>query len=259
MKTKTKWTLLLAVFLSVSCREGGGGPTGTVSLKVRYAQSFDPNAVNAEVVEYRVTVFSDSLPLPVLKVFPAGTPSATFTGFAGGAEVNVLVEYVNGDGAVIRRGRSAPVVIRAGTDTPVVVTVNNVPIFTNVKDGATVVGSRFVPRVFAPGISFEIEDGFNGAVSLLPDVIDGALSFSVGEGNVTQVLPVRVPPLSVGDHVLTVRDPGTGEATSVRVRAVERSGKRALTTTAGGYAGSILGDGAKVFNLPEYFRLMAGE
>jgi hypothetical protein len=248
------------LIFAVACRENGSGDVGTVSLNVRYAQSFDPNAVHGDVVEYRVTVSSTGLAEPIFKVFPAGTPSATFDGFAGGTELAVLVEYVNEDGLVVRRGRAESVIIRSGTDTPADVTVNNVPIFTNVRDGATVASDRFVPRVFAPGISFEIEDGFDGAINVLPDVTSGEVSFSIADGGTVPVMAVRIPKLPSGAHGLTVRDPLTGESSYVSIRVVERGAKPALATTAGGYAGSLLGEGdAKTFNLARYFKILAGE
>lgn len=256
---KRQMFFLMAVFLISACGNRGGG-AGGVSLRVRYGQSSDSSGTYGVVASYRVTISSNDMTVLILREFPADTDSARFDGFSEGASLHVLVEAVNADGLTIRRGRAGPVVIRAGSDVPADVLVNNVPVFTNVKDGATVLSTRFVPRVFAPGIAFEIEDHFGDNRETLPDAVSGEVSFSLADGTTESVLAVRIPALAAGVHVLTVRDPVTGESSCVEIRIVNRPGMPVLTTTAGGYAGPFSSDGrAAAFNLAEYFRLVAAE
>jgi hypothetical protein len=232
--------VILMVWIA-SCSGKGATGSAMVSLSLRTAQSFNSTVVHGEITRYRVTVTGGNLSAPLVKYFDKTAKEARFDGFPLGTDVYVIVEYLNVNGVVVRRGRSEAVHIQKGNTTPVEITVNNVPIFANVKDGAIVANDRFVPKVFAPGgIPFQITDNFNGSANVMSDDTNALTTLSVSADESTSVMPFHVSLLTTGTHELSVKDPVTGESTTVKVIMVESDRKKALATTAGGNVGSLM-------------------
>lgn len=247
---KIFWTLLIltlgAAITSCTGSTPNGLPssqTGFLSLSLNETQEFNPNVSHGEIDRYKVTITGSTLIAPIVKYYEAGTTSASFDGFADGATLTVLIEYINANGLTVRRGQSQTLTITAGQTTAAAVDVNNVPVFANVRDGATVYNNRFVPEVFAPGaIEFQVSDFFNASESILTDVDSGLASFSINEDDPTSTLSINVPELSAGDHELTVTDTDTGESSTITVTILEGATQNGLITTAGAYLGSPMSE-----------------
>lgn len=234
------------------------GNQGYLYLQFSENQSFNPDIDHGQIDKFKVSITGDSLANPIVNYFPYDTEKAEFDGFEDGSSINVMVEAINYNEYVVRRGYSEEIQIQAGTDNPATVSINNVPIFANVKSGGTVKLNRFVPKIFAPGeIQFEIIDTFNGEDEKLEDQVSGDVSFSINSSDEDSVKPVYISFLSTGTHQLKVRDIDTGETTTITINAEEASDLPALATTAGGYVGSMMSTDIFVpSNMPYYFDLM---
>lgn len=257
---RTIVTIMLFLVL-IACQEDRGGVTqnaGFLSLTINENQKFDPNAEHGQIKGYRVTVSGDALGTPLINYYPAGTATARFDGFAHGLTVEVTVEVINDNGTVVRRGRSGNMVIQGGRDNPATIAINNVPIFANVHNGAMVNAERFVPKIFAPGgINFELSDTFGDSTRMLQDEVTGEATFSVSADD-DSVLPVYIPRLTAGEHSLSVRDPHSGESSSITVNVKDGGRKAVLTTTAGAYVGSLASRSTgSMSNLLFYYTLLA--
>lgn len=212
--------------------------TGYAILSLHAAQDFNPNAVHGEIFEYKVSITGDGLIAPLIRYYPSGTSEARFEGLPANSLVAVMVEYINVNGLVVRRGYSDRVRIQGGVVTPVDVTLNNVPIFANVRNGAIVKAERFVPLVFAPGeITVQISDEFNGDVSVLTDATSGEALHSVSVADSSSLLTFHAPPLPPGNHELTVTDTQTGESSAVALTILSGESRPVLVTTSGGLTG----------------------
>ena len=166
-----------------------------------------------------------------------------------------MVEAINDNDSVVRRGTSQEIVIRGGEDNPANIAINNVPIFANVRDGATVNAGRFVPKVFAPGITFELSDTVLGETNLLQDVTTNEASFSVSVDDAS-VKPIYIARLDAGEHQLTVRDPRSGESTSITMTVLDSQKHKVLPSTAGAYVGSPSSRGTEsLSNMLLYYSL----
>lgn len=240
MKNRSVIGMSLA-FLFAGCLGTGSATNeavGYAALSLHAAQDFNPNVVHGEISEYKVTIAGEALPSPLVRYYPAGTSEARLEGLPAGSFVTVTVEYLNVNGLVVRRGYSGNVAIRGGAVTPVEITLNNVPIFANVGDGAVVRSDRFVPTIFAPGeITVQISDEFNGEDSVLTDSVSGEASLSVSVDDSSSLLTFRPSTLSSGIHELTVQDLETGEASTITVTVLPANGAQELVTTAGGLTG----------------------
>lgn len=247
---KIYWVLLvLALGISITSCTGStsnglpSSQTGFLSLSLNETQEFNPNVSHGDIDRYKVTITGSTLIAPIVKYYEAGTTSASFDDFADGTTLTVLIEYINVNGLTVRRGQSQTLTITAGQTTAASLDVNNVPVFANVRDGATVYNNRFVPEVFAPGaIEFQVSDFFNASESILSDVDSGLASFSINEDDATSTVSINVPELSAGDHELTVTDTDTGESSTITVTVLQGSTQNGVVTTAGAYLGSPMSE-----------------
>lgn len=213
---------------------------GFLNLDLNENQEFNPNVAHGEIDRYKVTITGSTLLAPIVQYYEADTTSASFDGFVDGTTLNILVEYININGLTVRRGYSETVSITAGETTTASLNINNVPIFANVSDGATVYNNRFAPEIFAPGeIEFQIRDFFNTNESILEDIDSDLAYFSISEDDPTSTLTINVPELSTGEHELTVTDMDTGESSSVTINILDGESQVGFVTTAGGYLGSL--------------------
>lgn len=234
------------VFLTLSLFFGCGQKStqGYLQLFLTANQEFNPNIDHGVVQYYKVTIVSQNQPQPLVQYFRAGTEKAEFLGFPHGDVLQVTIDIVNANGMVVRRGRSQEIVIQKGQILPVEIFVNNVPIFANVKNGATVIHNRFLPKIFAPGeITFQLEDEFSNQVYLLQDEFSQDFSFSISTDIPTSIRPIFIKTLEPGFHGLTVEDPATEERTEIEIQVVAGTNRKVLPTTAGAYVGSMVSFG----------------
>lgn len=255
-----KLCLALILVNLMSCHSSKEAPDNQGYLKLSFIenQSFNPDIEQGQIDKFKITISGEDLPSTIVNYFPYDTDNAHFDGLTAGSSVDVMVEAINYNGYVVRRGYSPTINIGAGTTQTAQISINNVPIFANVKDGASVDINRFVPKIFAPGgLEFELVDDINNQEISLQDEISGDVTFSISDADTDATQPIFIPFLSPGTHQLKVRDVNTGESTIISINAREASTKPALMTTAGGYLGSIMStDIYKPSNMPYYFSLV---
>ena len=214
---------------------------GYLSLGFIQAQSYNPTIDHGLVTQYKLTITGSGIAEDIINYYPAGTEAVTFEGFPHGSTIRVTIEALNANGITVRRGYSEDITIIGGQSVSSDITVNNVPIFANVRDGATVYNNRFVPKVFAPGeIQFQISDLFNESQSVMTDQVSNLTQFSISTSDDDSIMPIYAGQLDTGTHSLTVQDNQTGEASTIEVTVLDGSNKKALTTTAGDYLGSLI-------------------
>lgn len=216
---------------------------GYLALGFTSTQSFNPNTEHGRIKTYRLTLASSALETPIIKYFDANTKEAAFEGFPDASHLSILIEALNANNVCVRRGRSDNITIKGGQTASALVTIANVPIFANVRDGAIVYNNRFVPKVFAPGaITFSVTDSFADRQAALADTATGETQFSISEGDETSVKIIYTETLEPGDHQLTAVDTDTEESSTVNITVRDGSEARALTTSAGGYVGTSAND-----------------
>lgn len=214
---------------------------GYLSLGFTQAQDFNPNADHGQISKYKLTISGSSLDTPIERYYPVGTKDVTFEGFPGGSTLRVKIEAINVNDICVRRGLSEDILIKGGQYVSSNITINNVPIFANVRDGATVYNNRFAPKVFAPGeITFQLSDLYNGSNSVIVDQITNESLFSISSDISYSVTNINAPTLSVGSHELEVEDPDTNESSNIKITVLDGTKQKGLPTTAGNYVGSLM-------------------
>lgn len=255
-------SLIGAILTLVAC--GSGGDNGVTSSNAGYlsldfvaAQDFNPNADHGQVTKYKLTLTGSEIETPIEAYYPTDTKEVTFEGFPGGSTVRVMLEAINVNNLTVRRGRSNDILIKGGQNVGATVIVNNVPIFSNVRDGATVYNNRFVPKVFALGaITFQISDYFGDRNSVIVDQITGQSHFSISESSELSIISVQAPKLDEGVHELVVKDIETGESSAITVTVLDGSNQKGLPTTAGSYMGTLMSSsGSPATNMALYHSL----
>lgn len=256
--------LILITFLILFTACGSGSTVnnpGFLSLDFVPAQNFDPNADHGQVSKYKLTITGSALETDMETYYPVDTEAVTLEGFAGGSTIRVMIEAINVNDVCVRRGRSDDISIKGGQNVSASVTVNNVPIFANVRDGATVYNNRFVPKIFAPGaIDFQISDLFNESNSIIVDQISNESVFSISESSDLSILTINAPTLANGTHQLTVKDEDTDESSTIQVTVLDGTRQKGLLTTSGNYLGSLMSPAnANEYNLATYFNWQVKE
>lgn len=238
--------IILVLTIIIACNQPSSntnGPKipGFISLGFKTAQSFNPTAEHGKIAQYKLTIAGSGLAEPIINYYSADTKEITFEGLPSESNIRIMIEAINTNGICVRRGKSNDIKILGGQTIAADITVNNVPIFANVRDGAVVYNNRFVPKIFAPGeIPFQISDLFNEQLTTIKDQISDSSTFSISTSDNDSVMPVYVQTLPPGSHKLTVQDDKTGESSTINITVLDGSNKKPLITTAGGYLGSMI-------------------
>lgn len=240
------------------CSSGGGSASnnGYLALQFEQRNEFDPDAAPGVIDNFKITVVGEGLDAPIVKYYEADTETVQFDGFPSGSVIQITVEAINQNGFVIRRGYSDSVTIQSGQVAQALVEIFNVPIFTNLRPSGYVNVDRFVPKVFAPGeIQFQLTNTVGSVTTSLSDVVTGDITLSIsGDTYADSIRPVYVSGLDAGEQVLRVEDPETLEATDVQVTGYHSPSRKVLTTTAGGYLGTVGRPGVNGSNLESYLQ-----
>jgi len=171
------------------------------------------------VQRFVVTISGSDLEEDVVTSFAADTLSMQLRDIPEGETRILTVEALNSAGMVVRRRVIEEITIDKDISEPIVVSLNTVPLFTNLRDGNRIIVSRIRIRgVGEPGGQVEIEDNFNGTTGPLLDISSNnvLLSTSLGAGDFDMV----PGSMDLGTHNLLVRDPKTGESSEITVRVV---------------------------------------
>lgn len=235
---------VLLLFIS-SCGGGGGGFAekgsgvdigsggGGLELVVKNAKSFNPSISHGMILNYRVTITADDLENPIVVNFDGSSTEGVINDVPAGENRSILVEAVNPNGAVIREGETEGVEVKGGEVADAEVSLEPVPIFTNLSDGNSLANTRLIFKVFAePGSQIIVEELLNenqspllDASTLLPDV---SLDQSTGLGFLSPSLQF------CGEHTYIVRDLNTNRSSSVKVDLTDGAKGRAAPLFAAG-------------------------
>jgi hypothetical protein len=249
------------LFLS-SCFSSSGNGDGIVAVAVYNAHrpaglaADEPLPEVLQVETFRVLITGEKMD-PVEIFFPGDAAGGSIKGIKKGENRTVLVEAINKFGQVVRRREITGVAIRGGKETPIVASLLSVPIVTNLKDGNLVTQTRLVFQGYAePGGSLEIEDSYNSALSVLPDLSSSSnmISPSLSLGGFT----FKPPVLPLGPHTFTLRDPESGEESQITLILVRPGRQPGVGLTSAGKIVSAATDTAGGPGLfPEVVEAMA--
>lgn len=241
MKSLQLFTLTLIIVCHMHC---GSHTTTSAGLHLNMGETakFNPNASHGKIEKFRLRVTGSDLPQQIEQIYPYGTESATIEGLPPDSDVIVTLEAINVNDIPVRRGESQNIKIISGTNTTAELNLNNIPIFSNVRNGAIVYNNRFAPKIFAPGeINFQLSQQVGSESTLMEDIIENSTNFSIGKDITSSVMTVHTGELELGSHKLTVRDPDTEEASTIEIKVLDGKHKKGLATTAGAHLGSPIG------------------
>lgn len=172
-----------------------------------------------QVTRFLVTVSGEDLTEPVIIPLDANSTGTSLEDIPDGGSRTILVEALNSEGMVVRRREVTGITIDKEQTEPIVVSLNTVPLFTNLRNGNRVIVSRLqILGVGEPGNSLEIDDDYEGTIDILLDVSAGTsvINPSMSAGDFTLV----PPELALGWHTFTLRDLDNGEQSQIRFRLV---------------------------------------
>ncbi len=252
MKPLISFSILL-ISLSITGCNTGSGSGGGIALVVRNARG--PAPLEAEgaaltaasslpselqVASFRIVISGDDFS-SIEAVFPGDATGGTIENIPAGRERTVLIEALNTNGEAVRRRSVAHVEILGGRTTSVAATLVAVPRFTSIHHGHVITASRLVLEGYGePGSGLELNDRFGDttfSISQLPAEGSDPDSAQSSQPVITPSLSagffsVKPPVLQPGVHTFELKDPQTGESTSVTVTLV-LAGRRPGTWVGG--------------------------
>ncbi len=219
----------LKLFLATLCLVAGlacSPGVNNVRLQLIIENAFAPAGLAVEglpsiqqVTNFRVTITGPDIEEPVVETLAANDATLEISDLAEGDQRTLVVEALNRNDFVVRRGQVEDLTITKEPPEPVTVSLNTVPLFTNLKEGNRIIVSRLrMLGVGEPGNSLEIDDQTTGDPQVLLNVSssDSVVQPSMTAGDFS-FLP---PELSLGWHTFMIRDLDNGEKSEVRVRLV---------------------------------------
>lgn len=231
------------LFILICMAGCSGGESGdfqaagkNLALKVSGSRSFNPDIVHGQIDYYQITITAPDLKIPFTQRFEGKTSNASLLGIPSGADRTILVEAVNPNGLVIRRGKKEGVVIMPGQVSKAEISMVAVPIFTNIADRSAVASSRLAFEIFAePGSPLQVFEGIAEAQNPLIDRSSGKtwVDTQMNDEGVCSLAP---PPLAVGTHVFEVRDAETGEFSRITVGLYRQTVRPGIGVNSGGTA-----------------------
>lgn len=216
---------------------GGGdvdmkGTHGALAVKVTNAKSFNPKVEHGRIERYVVRIEGDGITEPIVAEFPGSATEGVVEGVPVGGNRTVSVEAKNPNSVVIRAGEEPGVSVGDG-ETSVEVALEAVPIFTNLTDGAAIDNTRLVFRLFSdPGRPLMIEDSTGGGGSPLADASTNLPQVNLDQATgLGQLAPGLIAP---GERGFVVRDLITGRGSSVSIRLLDGTERKAAPFVAAG-------------------------
>jgi hypothetical protein len=204
--------------------QGGcpGGECGKVKLYVDGSKSFNPSIDHGRIEAYRVAISGPGIEGELTAVFPGDADSGLIEDVPAGEERVISVSAINPNATSIREGETEGVSVSGGEIADVEITMESVPIFTNIADGSVVENTRLIFHVFSdPSEPVAVEDVSASKADMLVDAPTSSenVSFDVDTGLGTLAPAVLMP----GEHSFKVRNLQTGRSSSARVRLLDGS------------------------------------
>lgn len=247
---------LLGLIALAACSGGGQGEAEfsnkNLALTVSGSKSFNPNVIHGQIDYYQLTVTADDLTAPFTERFSGEASSGKMVGIPTGTNRTVLVEAVNPNGLVIRRGKAEGVTISPGLMSHVEIVMHTVPIFTNVANKSTVTAGRLSFGIFGePGTSLEVLE------------VDGETPETIMDSESGNAFVDTSPPdglfrhrpaeeFEAGVKTFQVRDRNTDEATEVTLLLCDDTIRPGIAVTAGGTV-RRLGDELVMTNAGQFY------
>lgn len=231
------------------------GGAGQIALKVSGAKSFNPNITPGQIKHYLITVSGDDFS-SIQTVVAGDATEATIDGIPTGAHRTVTIAALNPNDQTIREGEANDVAIPGGVATEVPITMQAVPVITNVADGAFVANSRLRLNIFSdPATIVELTADTGQTVMTLNDVVENRPMVATdASSGVASFVPSKMVP---GDYTLTVRDSKTGRKSQVSIVVTDGARERGAPLVSG--ARSVdrrsMMQGGEVFSVPAMQRV----
>jgi hypothetical protein len=223
------FVVLLLSLLMLHCGQAGDGGhvvvgDGAATLAIYRSQS---SAVHPMLEAHRVIVRISGDSFDTLEfAFAADVTELLMEGIPSGRDRYVTVAVENIREQVVRMGEQSDVDIASDGVTDVTMTLDAVPIFTNVVDGSIVANTRFRPEVItAPGHTIHVRYQRDGGFD--EPLIDAALGTDaiVTDPDVG-VAAIATPPLAPGQYHLVVRDAETARTSQAELTIVDGTQRR---------------------------------
>jgi hypothetical protein len=233
--------MTILILILSSC--GGGAPAGrqfdctgacgVMQIVVKNAKSFNPGVEHGHIVSYRVTITGDGIESPIVSEFDGSVTEGRIDGVPVGSNRKITVDAINPNSLIIRQGETAGVEIAGGEIAKADVTLESVPIFTNIADGNTIDNTRLIFQIFAdPSGELVVEDVSVDSSSVLADASaeDSRVNLDTSTG-LGRLAPVLQPE---GQHRYKVRNLVTGRSTIITVNLADGTKRKGAPFFAAG-------------------------
>lgn len=227
------------IFIFTSCGSGGGAfssAENAIVVSISNSKSFDPNIEHSRILKYRVVVEGDGIAEPIEAEFPGDAEEGVIENVPAGSGRMVKVSALNANEKVIRAGEACCVQVGEGI-ADVSVDLESVPIFTNLKDDASVDNTRLVFRIFSDaGEAVAVENAGSGNGAAVADANTGIpevmFDNSTGLGSIA---PVVMP---AGEYKFRVKNLKSGRGSEIAVHLLDGERKRPAPFFASGFSSS---------------------
>lgn len=248
-----KYILLLGVLVVAGCAspqsiavsDCEGGDCGSVMLIVHNAKSVQGNAPYSRVQKYVVTVTGPGIEEPLVGEFSGDATEGVIEGVPAGDGRIVEVNAINEDDWTLRAGEEDGIKINGGSTADVDITLEAVPVFTNIARESVVENTRLIFRVYSDDPEpVVIEDLFNASSDVIVNPSTSVPEVDLDQSTHLGLLAPRVRP--IGGHEFTVRSTVTGRSNTANVRLLDGAMRKAAPFVAGSSLGSFssrAGDG----------------
>lgn len=212
-------TLLLA---GCGYQDGNVGTdtTSSLSLNVKILGQ-DTNKTSYNTLDkFTVSVSAEDIEEEIIAEFDGESEEGLLSDIPAGIDRTVRVEAVNLQEKVIYQGRKEGVEIVGGEINSVDVELEQVPIFANIKDDASILQSRLKFRLYSsPEDLLVVEKSGQDSISTVFDVSSNAGEFAT---DITTGLADIVPlETATGRQTFSVRSLKTGLSSSVEINILD--------------------------------------
>lgn len=232
-------------FILAGCGEGNGPETVTqsgefIAVKIVNATGFNTKAEHGRIERYKVKIEGPGIEEPIIAEFAGDAQEGIIDGIPAGDDRMVSVEAINPNDTIIRAGEAFDISTGSGV-TEVNVSLEAVPIFTNITDKSAIENTRLIFRLFSdPKDPVAVEEMSGESAIVLADAATSApevtLDASTGLG---KMAPPALPP---GEHTFRVKDITTGRATEVTINLLDGTKRRPAPLVTAGSAAARMGD-----------------
>ncbi|PIU56148.1 MAG: hypothetical protein COS89_06320 [Deltaproteobacteria bacterium CG07_land_8_20_14_0_80_38_7] len=194
--------------------------SGVVSIAVNNSKSFNPNITPGQIKSYIVEITGPDIESPVTAEFDGNATEGRVDNVPAGKDREIFVYAKNPNNKIIRQGETSGVSIKGGSVTQTELTLEPVPIFTNLADKNTIDNTRFLFQVYSdPGSDLVVEEVTEESSSVMTDASTSNSSVNLDMSTGVGKLVPQVQP--VGRHTYRIRDNNTGRHSDVEVNIVD--------------------------------------